>query len=114
MINRFKTVSVIALGALMLASLNIAAARADVRDFEFVNLNRSASIVAAWLAPASDPASSWKRITIYTPIAPRSTSPISINGGNSCRFDIKVLFNDHVEQTFSNVNLCVVERVVAN
>ena len=111
MFNRFKKVKVVALGA-MLAGLTVGAARAGVQNFEFVNLNKSASIVQAWLAPAGT-AEPWNAITIYTPVAPRSTSRIDINGSRTCTFDVKVRFDDGAEELFSIVDLCTVEHLVA-
>jgi hypothetical protein len=110
--SRTKTLT-FAFGALTLAATVSNTARADTRDFEFVNLNRSASIVQAWMAAAgtSEP---WRPIGIYTQIAPRTTSRITVSGGMRCMFDLKIRFDDGYEQTFSNVDLCRTEHVVAN
>lgn len=112
MFNHFKKVKVVALGAMLVGS-TVGAARAGVQDFEFVNLNNSASIVQAWLAPAGAPEEPWNAITIYTPVAPRSTSRIDINGSRTCTFDVKVRFDNGAEELFSNVDLCTVEHLVA-
>jgi hypothetical protein len=112
MFNRFNRIKVVALGA-MLVGLTVGTARAGVQNFEFVNLNKSASIVQAWLAPA-DTTEPWKAITIYTPVAPRSTSRININGYRTCMFNVKVRFDDGYEQSFSNIDLCTIEHLVAS
>jgi hypothetical protein len=112
MFNRFKTGKVIAFGA-MLVGLNVATAHAGMQDFEFVNLNNQASIVQAWVAAAGTD-EPWKTISIYTPIAPRATSPITLSGYQGCMFDLKVSFSDGYQQSFSNVNLCTVKHIVAS
>jgi hypothetical protein len=114
MIKTIKTrVSTATLGAALLAAMLCGAARADQRDFEFVNMHRSASIIAAWSAPAgtSDP---WQSITLYYPIGPLSKSRIVVDGGRNCVFDLKVRFDDGYVQTFSNVDLCRIGRVIAS
>jgi hypothetical protein len=111
MTSTFQKVPALAFSALALtlAATAINTARADSRDFEFVNLNRSASIVQAWMAAAgtSEP---WRSIRIYTPIAPRTTSRITVSGGTRCMFDLKIRFDDGYEQTFSNIDLCRTEH----
>jgi hypothetical protein len=108
-----STITATMLGALLLAGALSGPAAADVRDFEFVNLHTSASIVGAWSARAGtrDP---WDPIPLHTAIEPRTTSKIKVSGGRSCLFDLKVRFDDGYEQTFSNVNLCKVAHVVAS
>jgi hypothetical protein len=103
----------LAFGALTLAATATNTARADGRDFEFVNLNRSASIVQAWMAAAGT-SEAWRPIRIYTPIAPRTTSWITVSGGARCMFDLKVRFDDGYEQVFSDIDLCRTEHLVAN
>ena len=108
------TTKSVMLGALLLAGALHGTASADVRDFEFVNLHASASIIKAWSARAGtdDP---WDSIALYNPIRPRSTSKIKVSGGGgSCLYDLKVRFDDGYEQTFSDVNLCKVAHVVAD
>jgi len=112
MFNRFNRIKVVALGA-MLVGLTVGTARAGVQNFEFVNLNKSASIVQAWLAPAGT-TEPWKAITLNAPLAPRSTGRININGYRACMFDVKVQFDDGNEQLFPNVDLCTVEHLVAS
>jgi hypothetical protein len=110
--SRTKTLT-LAFGALALAATVSNTARADGRDFEFVNLNRSASIVQAWIAAAgtSEP---WRPIGIYTQIAPRTTRRITVSGGTRCTFDLKIRFDDGYEQVFSDIDLCRTEHLVAN
>jgi hypothetical protein len=108
-----STITSTMLGALLLAGVLHGPAAADLRDFEFVNLHSSASIVAAWSARAGtrDP---WDQIPLYTAIEPRGSSKIKVSGGRSCLYDLKVRFDDGREQTFSDVNLCKVAHVVAS
>jgi hypothetical protein len=110
---RFTTKAAATLGALLLTGALIGTASADVRDFEFVNLHSTASIIKAWSARAgtNDP---WDPIKLYTAIEPRSTSKIKVSGGNGCMYDLKVRFDDGYEQTFSDVDLCKTLHVVAD
>jgi hypothetical protein len=108
-----STITATILGSLLLAGALHGPAAADVRDFEFVNLHSSASIVAAWSARAGtrDP---WDSIGLYTAIGPHSTSKIKVSGGSGCMYDLKVKFDDGYVQTFSDVNLCKVAHIVAD
>jgi hypothetical protein len=102
----------IALGLVVAASAIVGTAKADVRDFEFVNLNGSASIVGAWFAPAGDSDEPWTRIALYVPIGPRSTAPINVTGGTRCLYDLKVQLSYGEPRYFYNVNLCSAQHLI--
>ena len=108
----FKTVKVALVAASLLGALG-ASANADPRDFEFVNLTSSTSIVGAWMARAGtrDP---WDSIGLYRPISPRSTSRIDVSGGSSCVFDLKVLMSDGQQKFFTNIDLCRTGHLVVS
>jgi len=108
----FNAAKVVTFGA-VLVGLSVATAQAGKQDFEFVNLNRSASIVGAWMAGAGT-TGAWEPVTIYKPIAPRTSGRITINGDKRCAFDIKVRFDDGVEQTFDDIDLCTTNKVIAD
>jgi hypothetical protein len=112
MINLLKAKKgMTALGATMLASLLCGVARADVRDFEFVNTKWSASIVGAWIAQAGTD-EPWRPVNLRKAIAPRSKSQINFLNGEGCMYDLKVRLSNGDEQHFDQVDLCKVARLI--
>ncbi len=106
MLKSFRSgINSIALGLVVAASTLVGTASADPRDFEFVNLDGSTSIVAAWMAPAGTP-DPWTQITLSGSIGPRSTTPVDVTGGTGCMYDLKVQLSSGDLQYFNDVNLC--------
>jgi len=77
-----------------------------------VNRNSSRAIQQVWFANAgeSDP---WQEASVEEAIRPQSQSTFTMRGDN-CLFDIKVRFSDGYESTFTNVNVCRGDRVLAD
>jgi hypothetical protein len=101
-----KQVGVIALGASMLSSVLGGVARADLRDFYFVNIHPSAAIVGAWIAPAGERDEPWQTITIYSPIRAGHKSKINFGSGIGCMYDVKVHLSNGTDQLFTDTDLC--------
>ena len=107
------------LGLVIAGSAMIATARADVRDFDLVNLSGSASIVDAWFAP-TDTTDPWTEISLSDNIGPNSMASVKVSGGSGtnvftgsgCNYDIKVQLSTGEFRTFANVNLCSVLHVI--
>jgi hypothetical protein len=106
-----RKVAALVLGTTLATSALLGVARADRRDFEFVNTHSSASIVGAWIRHAGN--NVWSPISLYTPVGPRASSRIVVAGGGGCMNDVKILFDDGAVQYFNNVNLCEVARLIA-
>ena len=89
------------------------AAAADDRYFIVKNTNQDVSIQQVWTARAGtrDP---WAEADVDYPIAPGTQSEFSMGSGDSCFYDVRVKFSDGVVQSFSNVNTCRGDRVVAD
>ena len=105
---------IIALGfaALTLAgTLPSTSALAD-GSLTVVNRNSNRAIQQVWFANAgeSDP---WQEANVEEAIRPQSQSTFNMSGDN-CLFDIKVRFSDGYESTFTNVNVCRGDRVLAD
>ena len=81
-------------------------------EFTVVNHNASLAIQNVWFAHSgeTDP---WKAADVEEAIAPNSTSDFTISG-NNCLFDIKLRFSDDYASTYSNVNVCRDDSVIAN
>ena len=68
-------------------------ARADVRDYELINLNPSSPVVGVRRVDNSNSNDPWHKIdNAY--VAPRGALKMTVNGGNYCTADYKVLFAD--------------------
>lgn len=100
-------------GALALAGAASLAEASSQRGVDVVNKNFSVSIQQVWSAPAGTDMP-WRAANLSEPIGPRSTSHFSMPAGSTCFYDMKVQFSDDVVQTFSNVNVCRNDRVVAD
>jgi hypothetical protein len=107
-----RKVAALVLGAVLAMSALLGVARADSRDFEFVNTHRSASIVRAWIR-ASD-SNGWNPVARFMPVGPGASEKIVVNGGDGCMADVKILFDDGYVGYFNNVNLCRVARLIAS
>jgi hypothetical protein len=105
-------VAALVLGVTLTTSALLGVARADLRDFEFVNTHSSASIVQAWIRSAGSDA--WNPVTRFTPLGPGGSEKIVVNRGNGCMADVKILFDDGYVGYFNNVNLCKVARLIAS
>lgn len=112
MLKVSKSMKALALAAVAAASLTMPA-KADHRDFKIMNGSRAQSIVAVWFATPGNPNDPWKNVGLINPIAPLNYSKFTVNGGTSCNLDIKIRFASGQEQTFTNVNFCRVEYLLA-
>jgi hypothetical protein len=99
-------------GAVTFAALTQASSAMAGGDFTVVNHNDSVAIQDVWFAHAgeSDP---WTAADVEEAIGPNTKSEFTISG-NNCLFDIKVRFSDDVTSTYSNVNVCHGDSVLAN
>ena len=97
-------------------ALSVGAGQAEAssqRQFDVVNTNNSVSIQSIWSAMAGT-SEIWHTASLDSPIAPRSTSHFTMPEGPTCFFDVKVQFSDDVVQTFTNINVCRGDRVIAD
>ena len=106
--------NILALAALASA---VAAGQAEAnsrRRLDVVNTNASVSIESVWSARAGHRDEPWHTANLEEPIEPRSSSHFTMPEGPACFFDVKVQFSDDTVQTFSNVNVCRGDRVIAD
>ena len=73
-----------------------------------------AAIQAIGTGPVALTSENGAHLTIPLSALTIDNGVVKVSGGRSCLFDLRVRFDDGYEQTFSDVNLCKVARVVAS
>jgi len=104
--------TIFAFGSVVLLGLTLSTSAFADGTVTVVNRNSGRSIQEVFFANAgeSDP---WQPADLASPVAPQSSKVLSMSGSN-CFFDIKVRFSDGYEATFTNVNVCRNDRVLAD
>ena len=101
-------VFLVCLGAIYARPLN---AQSE-RRMTVSNMNHDVSIQRVWTAATgrNDP---WDESDLDQPIPPDRSMIVGFGSGSTCFMDVKIEFSDGIVQTFSNVNICRSDRVMA-
>jgi hypothetical protein len=99
--------------ALAIVASLAGASAAQAGTFNIYNSHGSATIQRLWTAPAIK-GTPWQEFYLDFPVEARTVNRFTLSNGSYCLYDMKVRFSDGYEQTFSNVNICRGDRVVAS
>lgn len=83
---------------------------ATPRSFVISNTNKTVAITRVWYVMSDGP---WREIVPVDPIKPMSSSTFTLGPGKICLIDIKVKFEDYVDQVFTSVDVCKGQTVTA-
>jgi hypothetical protein len=100
-----KTLSVIAIGALVAASPALA------EDWDFVLVNSTGKLVdAIEIAPAASDKWAANKVDSEakkpTSVKPGARTTVHFDKGSGCKYDLRVTFDDKTSAVWSGINLC--------